>query len=179
MTIDEEIKMLTERLAELQKEKATLNVELVEKKLKDTKIKVFGDDQTTWNDVVKTFDCFKDLYDFWKSKMNKTDYIYLEYYSKPDSKYIEHECYSYDDFVKIVNVIATLNAQQITSMDFAICTKKGYFKYYACIDNEYLDFFHFSLNHCNPEIIEKYNIDEDEYWKRMDEGKKYKLEFTF
>ena len=61
MTIDEEIKMLTERLAELQKEKAALNVELVGKKLKDTKIKIFGDDQTTWNDVVKTFDCFKKL----------------------------------------------------------------------------------------------------------------------
>ena len=62
-------------------------------------------------------------------------------------------------------------------MDFAVCTKKGYFKYYTCIDNEYLEFFHFSLNHCNREIIGKYNIDEDEYWKRIDEEKKYKLEF--
>lgn len=179
MTIDEEIKMLTERLAKLQKEKAALNVELVEKKLKDTKIKVFGDDQTTWNDVVKTFDCFKDLYDFWLSKMGKTDYIFLEYYSAPDSRYIEHECHCYDDFIKIVNIIATLNAQQISSMDFAVCTQKGYFKYYVCIDNEYLEFFHFSLNHSNHDVSEKYNIDEDEYWKRMDEGKKYKLEFTF
>lgn len=179
MTIDEEIKMLTERLAELQKEKATLSVELVEKKLKDTKIKVFGDDQTTRNDVVKTFDCFKDLYNFWKSKMNKTDYIFLEYYSKPDSRYIEHECHCYDDFIKIVNIIATLNAQQISSMDFAVCTQKGYFKYYTCINNEYLEFFHFSLGHSSHDISEKYNIDEDEYWKRMDEGKNYHLEFTF
>ena len=106
MTIDEEIEMLKNRLAELQKEKdkAIDEGDLVEKKLKDTKIKVFGDDPNNWNEVIKTFDCFKDLYDFWKSKMNKTDYIYLEYYSKPDSKYIEHECYSYDDFIKIVNI---------------------------------------------------------------------------
>jgi hypothetical protein len=181
MTIDEEIKMLKERLAELEKEKAKagVDVHLVDKKLKDAKIKVFGDDQTTWNDVVKTFDCFKDLYDFWSSKMNKTDYIYLEYYSKPDSKYIEHECYSYDDFVKIVNIIATLNAQQLTSMDFTICTKKGNFRYYSNIENEYLEFFYYALNHSNHDISEKYNIDEDEYWKRMDEGKNYKLEFTF
>ena len=181
MTIDEEIKMLTERLAELQKEKDKVDadVNLVEKKLKDTKIKVFGDDPDTWSEVVKTFHCFKDLYDFWKSKMNKTDYIYLEYYSKPDSKYIEHECYSYDDFIKIVNIIATLNAQQLTSMDFNICTKKGNFRYCTCIENDYLECFHYALNHSNREIIEKYNIDEDEYWKRMDEGKKYKLEFTF
>ena len=42
MTIDEEIKILTERLAELKKEKAKagVDVNLVEKKLKDTKIKV-------------------------------------------------------------------------------------------------------------------------------------------
>ena len=182
MTIDEEIKMLTERLAELQKEKdkAGVDVNLVEKKLKDTKIKVFGDDNpNTWNDVVKTFDCFKDLYDFWSSKMNKTDYIYLEYYSKPDSRYIEHECHSYDDFIKIVNIIATLNAQQLTSMDFTICTKKGNFRYYSNIENEYLEFFYYALNHSNHDISEKYNIDEDEYWKRMDEGKNYKLEFTF
>lgn len=179
MTIDKEIKMLTERLAELQKEKQNIDLSLVEKKLKDTKIKVFGDDQTTWNDVVKTFDCFKDLYDFWSSKMNKTDYIYLEYYSKPDSKYIEHECHSYDDFIKIVNVIATLNAQQLTSMDFAICTKKGDFRYYTNIENNYLEFFYYDLNHCNHDTSKMYDIDEDEYWKRMDEGKKYKLEFTF
>jgi hypothetical protein len=181
MTIDEEIKMLTERLAELQKEKekAIVDVTLVEKKLKDTKIKVFGDDPSTWNDVIKTFDCFKDLYDFWSSKMNKTDYVYLEYYSKPDSKYIEHECHSYDDFIKIVNIITTLNAQQLTSMDFTICTKKCLFRYCTCIENDYLEFFHYALNHSNHEIIEKYNIDEDEYWKRMDEGKKYKLEFIF
>ena len=179
MTIDEEIKMLTERLAELQKEKEILVRSLAEKKLKDTKIKVFGDEPDTWNGVVKTFDCFKDLYDFWKSKMNKTDYIYLEYYSKPDSKYIEHECYSYDEFIKIVDIIATLNAQQLTSMDFTICTKKSNFRYYANIENDYLEFFYYALNHCSPEIIEKYNIDEDEYWKRMDEGKKYKLEFIF
>ena len=182
MTIDEEIKMLTKRLAKLQKEKdkAGVDVNLVEKKLKDTKIKVFGDDNpNTWNDVVKTFDSFKDLYDFWSSKMNKTDYIYLEYYSKPDSRYIEHECHSYDDFIKIVNIIATLNAQQLTSMDFTICTKKGNFRYYANIENDYLEFFYYALNHSNHDISEKYNIDEDEYWKRMDEGKNYKLEFTF
>lgn len=180
MTIDEEIKMLKERLAELQKEKQNIDLSLVEKKLKDTKIKVFGDDNpNTWNDVVKTFDCFKDLYDFWLTKMNKTDYIYLEYYSKPDSKYIEHECHSYDDFIKIVNIISTLNAQQLTSMDFTICTKKGNFRYYANIENVYLEFFYYALNHSNHDISEKYNIDEDEYWKRMDEGKNYKLEFTF
>lgn len=181
MTIDEEIEMLKNRLAELQKEKdkVTINVNLVEKKLKDTKIKVFGEDPNTWNDVVKTFDCFKDLYDFWTSKMNKTDYIYLEYYSKPDSRYIEHECHSYDDFIKIVNIITTLNAQQLTSMDFTICTKKGNFRYYTYIENDYLEFFHYALNHSNHDISEKYNIDEDEYWKRMDEGKNYKLEFTF
>ena len=181
MTIDEEIEMLKNRLAELQKEKAKagVDVNLVEKKLKDTKIKVFGEDPDTWSDVVKTFDCFKDLYDFWSTKMNKTDYIYLEYYSKPDSRYIEHECHGYDDFIKIVNIISTLNAQQLTSMDFTICTKKGNFRYYTYIENGYLEFFHYALNHCNHDISEKYNIDEDEYWKRMDEGKNYKLEFTF
>jgi hypothetical protein len=179
MTIDEEIKMLKNRLAELEKEKNKDidNVNLVEKKLKNTKIKVFGDDPDTWNEVVKTFDCFKDLYDFWSSKMNKTDYIYLEYYSKPDSKYIEHECYSYDDFIKIVNIIATLNAQQLTSMDFTICTKKRFFRYCTCIENDYLEFFHDTLNHCNRELSEKYNINEDEYWRRMDEGRTYKLQF--
>lgn len=179
--IDEEIKMLTERLAELQKEKdkdkATINVDLVEKKLKDTKIIVFGDDPNTWNDVIKTFDCFKDLYDFWTSKMNKTDYIYLEYYSKPDSRYIEHECHCYDDFIKIVNIITTLNAQQLTSMDFTVCTKTDKYKFYSYIENEYLEFFHFSLTNNRNEIIEKYNIDEDEYWRRMDEGKTYRLQF--
>jgi hypothetical protein len=177
MTIDEEIEMLKKRLAELEKEQAHSDVNLAEKKLKDTKIKVFGDDPDTWNEVVKTFDCFKDLYDFWKSKMNKTDYIYLEYYSKPDSKYIEHECYSYDDFIKIVNIIATLNAQQLTSMDFNICTKKCLFRYCTCIENNYLEFFHDALNHCNRELSEKYNIDEDEYWRRMDEGRTYRLQF--
>lgn len=181
MTIDEEIKMLTERLAELQKEKnkATIDVDLVEKKLKDTKIIVFGDDPNTWNDVIKTFDCFKDLYDFWTSKMNKTDYIYLEYYSKPESKYIEHECHCYDDFIKIVNIIATLNAPQLAHMDFAICTKKGNFRYYTNIENDYLEFFYYDWYDLNHEISKKYNIDEDEYWKRMDEGKNYHLEFTF
>lgn len=181
MTIDEEIKILKERLAELQKEKekATLDVNLVEKKLKDTKIEVFGDDPDTWTEVIKTFDCFKDLYDFWKSKMNKTDYIYLEYYSRPDSKYIEHECHSYDDFIKLVNIIATLNALQLTSMDFAIVTKKGFFKFCTYIDNEYLEFFHYNLNHTGLETNKKYNIDADEYQKRMDEGKNYRLEFTF
>ena len=179
MNIDEEIEMLKNRLAELQKEKnqANFDVNLVEKKLKDTKIKVFGDDPNTWNEVVKTFDCFKDLYDFWKSKMNKTDYIFLEYYSKHESKYIDYECHCYDDFIKIVNIIATLNAQQLTSMDFTICTKKGNFRYYANIENDYLEFFYYALNHCNHDISEKYNIDEEEYWKRMNAGKTYRLQF--
>ena len=179
MTIDEEIEMLKNRLAELEKEKEKdKSANLVEKKLKDTKIKVFGDNNpNTWNEVVKTFDCFKDLYDFWKSKMNKTDYIYLEYYSKPELKYIEHECHCYDDFIKIVNIIATLNAQQLTHMDFTICTKKGNFRYYTCIENDYLEFFYYDYYDLNHEISKKYNIDEDEYWRRMDEGKTYRLQF--
>ena len=174
MSIDNEIEKLEKQLALLKKAKEKidqLDDDIVNKK-GDFKIKIFDEHS---NDVLKYVDTFKELYDIWSSKMKKTDYIFLEYFDH--GQYRPWEGKTYEEFVAMVKCISTLNAIQITSMDFAICSRDGRFRFYVVIENEYLEWFHFSLNHTGPDTAKYYGMTQEEYWNKIDEGKNYNLQF--
>lgn len=174
MSIDKEIEKLEKQLLFLKNIKSNseqLDDDIVNKK-GNFKIKVF-DEHT--NDVLKYVDTFKELFDFWSSKMKKTDYIFLEYFVS--GRYLSLEGKTYKEFVDMVKYISSLNANQITSMDFAICSRDGRFRFYVAIENEYLEWFYFSLNHTGPDTAKYYGMTQEEYWNKIDEGKKYKLQF--
>lgn len=172
LDIDNEIEMLEKKLTELKKQKEAMDnfsEEFVNTK-NDFKIKIY--DHTS-NEVAKYVDTFKELYNFWKSRMNKTDYIFLEYFDK--GQYHSYEARTYEQYTQIIEIISQLNAHQIVSMDFTVCTKTDKFKDYAVIENDYLEFFHYDNNHTGKDTSKYFNITEDEYWNKMDEGKTFRL----
>jgi hypothetical protein len=174
MSIDLEIEKLEKQLALLKNTKNKMNQlddEIINKK-GDFKIKIFDENS---NDVLKYVDTFKKLYDLWTSKMKKTDYIFLEYFDH--GRYHQWEGKTYKDFIDMVKCISTLNACQITSMDFTICSRDGRFRFYVAIENEYLEWFYFSLDHTEPDTAKYYGMTQEEYWNKIDEGKKYRLSF--
>ena len=172
--IDIEIEKLKKRLAELKTIKNNDNV-LLSKKGKFS-IQIYAN---YTNDVIEEVFTFKELFDFWKSKMNKSDRIFLSYYKKYENQnggiYIERFATTIDEYLTIVKEITSLNAICLTSMDFAICTKTDKLKYMAYIKNDYLNWFYDLINLVMPDFLVKYNITEEEYWKKIDEGKKYRL----
>lgn len=175
MSIDSEIEKLEKQLSLLKNIKyksEQLDDDIVNKK-GDFKIKIF-DEHT--NDVLKYVDTFKELYDIWLSKMRETDYFFLEYFVC--GRYLSLEGKTYKEFVDMVKCISLLNANQITSMDFAICSRDGRFRFYVAIENEYLEWFYFSLNHTKPDTEKYYGMTNEEYWNKIEEGKKYKLQFN-
>ena len=175
MSIDSEIAKLEKQLALLKNAKNEMNQlddEIVNKK-GNFKIKIF--DKYS-NDVLKYVDTFKELYDLWSSKMNKTDYIFLEYYDQ--GQWHSWEGKTFKDFVGMVKRISTLNAHQLVGLDFTICTRSDEFKYYIAIENEYLEWFYFSVDHTGRDTAKYYGMTQEEYWNKIDEGKKYRLTFN-
>lgn len=175
MSIDSEIEKLEKQLALLKNAKNEMEQqdnEIVNKK-GDFKIKIF--DKYS-NDVLKYVDTFKELYDLWSSKMNKTDYIFLEYYDQ--GQYHSWEGKTFKDFVPMVKCISTLNAHQLVQLDFTICTRSDEFKYYIAIENDFLEFFYFNFNHTGPDTAKYCGMTQKEYWNKIDEGKKYRLKFN-
>lgn len=176
MDIDQEIEKLEKRLAELKAIKNNDTDILSEKG--NFSIQIYANDT---NDVIKEVSTFKELFDFWKSKMNKSDRIFLSYYKKYENQnggiYIERFATTIEEYLTIVKEITSLNAIRLTSMDFAICTKTDKLKHMAYIKNDYLNWFYDLINLVMPDFLVKYNITEDEYWNRIEVGKKYKLQF--
>ena len=60
-------------------------------------------------------------------------------------------------------------------MDFAICSRDRRFRFDVSIENEYLEWFYFSLNHTEQDTAKYYGMTQEEYWNKIDEGKKYRL----
>jgi hypothetical protein len=177
MTIDEEIKKLEERLSQLKTIKNKGDDIL--KKTGNFTIAVFDEKS---NEIIKTFNTFQELYDFWLTKMNETDYIYLEYYqydkNGESGRYIEREVKTKFEFIEMVKEISTFNAPKLVSMTFTVCSKLGYFKYTAYIKNDYLDIFYKIDNEVYTDAIKHYFKSEEEYWNKIEEGKKYRLIFN-
>ena len=173
-TIDNEIKELEAKLAELKKQKA--NESAILNKTGDFEIIIKDDER----DIVFTGKTFQELFNFWTKKMTKNDFIYFYYlrYNKESKQpeYIEKEAKTLDEFLEIVKLIADLDAFYLTRMTFSLCSKSDKLKYFANITNEYLDFY--VRLHEFPSEVKRLFPTEDAYWKKMDEGKTYRLTFN-
>ena len=170
MNVDDKIKLLKEEIARLEKSK---NVdESILTKTGDFKIKVYSDD----GEKALYFSTFKELFDFWKKHMSKTDYIFLESYNTLTKKWDEFTADNENEFTDLVKELSTYNAQRLSAMDFTICKRDGRYKFMAYIVNDFLKFFYDTMN--EPIEYFKSKMTEEEYWKKIDEGKKYQLKFN-
>lgn len=175
MSIDSEIEMLEKRLSALRKAK---NESKFSDKENGFEIIIYKEDYDT-DDVLGKFKTFKELKDFWESngKLKDTDKIYLEIFI--NQKYEIYEAsitngiINENEFEDIVKVISTLDAWHLITMTLAVCNKNDIFRLMTFIKSEKLNEFE-ELHNASMTII-KSQMSEDEYWKKIDEGKKFKL----
>lgn len=176
--IDNEIAQLEKRLAELKAVKEAesdfLNME------NGFEIIIYNEDHDR-DDYYKKFKTFNELKEFWESsicKLKPTDKIILEYYAKQEYKSYEASVLPSGkideaEFKNLLNVLATLDAFQIISLDFAICNKKDTLRYNAYIRGgfltEYGNFLDTGLS------VIKASMTQEEYWAKVDTGKEFRL----
>lgn len=175
--IDIEIKKLEKQLAALKKAKG-------EKDFCNKKgnfyITIFNNDES--NGTKKRFSTFNELKQFWESpkcKLEQTDFISLTYFSNgqcqeykahvdSDGKILQKE------FEDIVKVISTLDLWQLLTCEFAICNKKDILRNIAFFCSDKLIELGNLMDQGSLNFI-KATMSEEEYWKKIDEGKKYSL----
>ena len=173
--IDIEIEKLEKQLAALKKAKG--EEDLCNKK-GNFYITIFNDDN---DETIKNTKTFNELKQFWESpkcKLTKTDFISLTYFK--NGQYHEYEAHVDSDgkilqreFEDIVKVISTLDLWQLFTCEFAICNKKDILRNIAFIRSDKLIELGNIMDQGMSTI--KATMSEEEYWKKIDEGKKYKL----
>ena len=175
--IDIEIEKLEKQLAALKKAKGE---EDLCNKNSNFEILVYKEDHDC-EDVYKSFSTFNELKQFWESpkcKLKTTDFISLTYLM--NGKFEEFTASINSDgiinqkeFEDIVKVISTLDAWHLISMELAICNKHDNLRFMAFLRsnklNELENFYDQSITSI------KSKMSEDEYFKKIDEGKKYRL----
>lgn len=175
--IDIEIEKLEKQLAALKKAKG--EEDLCNKK-GDFYITIFNDDYES-DDAKNRFSTFNELKQFWESpkcELKQTDFISLTYFS--NGQYHEYEAHVDSDgkiiqkeFEDIVKVISTLDLWQLIICEFAICNKKDVLRNIAFFRSDKI----IELGNLMDQgmSVIKATMSEEEYWKKVDEGKKYKL----
>jgi rubredoxin len=177
--IDIEIEKLEKQLAALKKAKC--EEDLCNKK-GNFYISIFDDDENDEpNDTKNRFSTFNELKQFWESpkcKLKQTDFISLTYFS--NGQYQEYEAHVdsngkiiQKEFEDIVKVISTLDLWQLIICEFAICNKKDVLRNIAFIRSDKI----IELGNLMDQGMStlKATMSEEEYWKNVDEGKKYRL----
>ena len=177
--IDIEIEKLEKQLAALKKAKC--EEDLCNKK-GNFYISIFDDDENDEsNDTKNHFSTFNELKQFWESpkcKLKQTDFISLTYFS--NGQYQEYEAHIdsngkiiQKEFEDIVKVISTLDLWQLIICEFAICNKKDVLRNIAFIRSDKI----IELGNLMDQGMStlKATMSEEEYWKNIDEGKKYRL----
>lgn len=110
--------------------------------------------------------------------MKQTDFISLTYFS--NGQYQEYEAHVdsngkiiQKEFEDIVKVISTLDLWQLIICEFAICNKKDVLRNIAFIRSDKI----IELGNLMDQGMStlKATMSEEEYWKNVDEGKKYRL----
>jgi len=177
--IDIEIEKLEKQLAALKKAKC--EEDLCNKK-GNFYISIFDDDENDEpNDTKNHFSTFNELKQFWESpkcKLKQTDFISLTYFS--NGQYQEYEAHVdsngkiiQKEFEDIVKVISTLDLWQLIICEFAICNKKDILRNIAFIRSDKI----IELGNLMDQGIStlKATMSEEEYWKKIDDGKEYRL----
>lgn len=174
-TLDNEIEMLEKRLAELKKAK---NIEQLSKKKNNFKIIIYKENQDI-DDIYKEFETFDELKTYWETscKLKNTDKISLDFFrNKKYENYeasIKDEKINDDEFEELIKIISTLDSWHLLTMEFAICNKKDVLRAMAFIKSEKLNDFGklYDTGFANL----KFQISEEEYWKKINEGKSFRL----
>ena len=177
--IDIEIEKLEKQLAALKKAKC--EEDLCNKK-GNFYISIFDDDNDeTIEDTKNRFSTFNELKQFWESpkcKLKQTDFISLTYFS--NGQYQEYEAHVdsngkiiQKEFEDIVKVISTLDLWQLIICEFAICNKKDILRNVAFFRSDKI----IELGNLMDQGIStlKATMSEEEYWKKIDDGKEYRL----
>lgn len=176
--IDIEIEKLEKQLAALKKAKGEEN--LCNKK-GNFYITIFNNNNDESDDTKNNFSTFNELKQFWESpkcKLKQTDFISLTYFL--NGQYYAHEAHVDSDgkilqkeFEDIVKVISTLDLWQLLTCEFAICNKKEILRNIAFLHSDKLIELGNLMDQGMSTI--KATMSEEEYWKKIDEGKKYRL----
>lgn len=177
-TIDNEIEKLEKQLAALKKAKD--KKEDLCKKKGNFYITVLNDDET-FESSKNNFSTFNELKQFWESpkcKLKKTDFISLTYLLNGEYKEYEAHVDSngkilQNEFEDIVRVISTLDLWQLLTCEFAICNKKDFIRYIAYFRSDKLTEIGEIMD--SGLYFAKTRMTEEEYWKKIDEGKEYRL----
>lgn len=169
MNVDAKIKLLEEEIARL---KMTKNIDdSILTKSGDFKIKIYN----AKNEEKCIFSTFKEVFDFMESHMNKTDHIFLDSYNNATKKWDKFTADTEDEFLNLIKEISTYDAYRITTMDFGVCKRNDQFKYMVYIENDFLKFFYDLINEPVEQL--KTKMTQDDYWKKINEGRKYHLKF--
>ena len=174
--IDVEIEKLEKQLAALKKAKG--EEDLCNKK-GNFHIAIFDNNES--DDSKNRFSTFNELKQFWESpkcKLKQTDFISLTYFS--NGQYHEYEAHVdsngkilQKEFEDIVKAISTLDLWQLLTCQFAICNKKDILRNIAFFCSDKLIEFGNLMD--QGMSVMKASMSEEEYWKKIDEGKKYRL----
>lgn len=175
MNIDSEIEMLEKRLADLKKAKGEAKLS---NKKNGFEILIYKEDRDI-DDISESFETFGELKKFWetKGKLKDTDKISLDFLR--NQRYESYEASIKDgiinenEFEEIVKIISTLDSWYLITMEFAICNKKDLLRQMAYIRSEKLDEFGKLYDMRLSQV--KGSITEEEYWKKIEEGKKFRL----
>lgn len=177
--IDIEIEKLEKQLAALKKAKG--EEDLCNKK-GNFYISIFDDDNNESNDTKNRFSTFNELKQFWESpkcKLKQTDFISLTYFLNGQyQEYVAHVDSNgkiiQKEFEDIVKVISTLDLWQLLTCEFAICNKKDILRNIVFFRSDKIIEFGHLMDQGSLNTI-KATMSEEEYWKKIDEGKKYRL----
>ena len=177
-TIDNEIEKLEKQLAVLKKAKDKKE-DLCNKK-GNFYITVLNNDET-FESTKNNFSTFNELKQFWESpkcKLKKTDFISLTYLLNGEYKEYEAHVDSngniiQKEFEDIVRVISTLDLWQLLTCEFAICNKKDIIRHIAYFRSDKLIEIGEIMD--SGLCFAKTRMTEEEYWKKIDEGKEYRL----
>lgn len=176
-SIDAEIEMLEKRLAALKQAKG--EIDLCNKK-SDFEIIVYKEDYDC-EEVYKSFSTFNELKEFWESskcRLQSSDSISLTYlmnarYEEFTASIDSNGIINQKEFEDIVKAISTLDAWHLITMDLAICNKHDNLRFMAFIRSDKLN--ELENFYDQPITSIKSKMSEDEYFKKIEEGKNFRL----
>lgn len=175
-SIDNEIKMLESRLAELKKAK---NESKLSKKKNNFKILIYKENYDI-DDIVKELESFDELKNYWEKscKLKDTDKVILDFFRNHTYEgyeaTINNGKINEDEFENLIKVISTLDAYQIIAMEFAICNSRDSLRAMAYVRNDKLNEFGEFFDKSKLANL-KDRMSEEEYWALVDESKKFRL----
>lgn len=138
MEIDEKIEKLKKEIEILEQQKTKLsNNYCLESDCQEGNMRIVYYDYVKKDDE-KSFSTFKKLFDYLNKKITNNNLLVIDFFQNKEWNYNQFNELNDDNIKKIMNIIFSLDAYSIYSMDFGIINKKEQWKSQMWIETPFL-----------------------------------------